>query len=124
MRIAILTILLLTTPAMAEPDFTGRWADNEAACLGQPDVPPVEITASTYKGYEQSCVFERVDATFVKGSFEPVWWTARMRCKGEGTVETTTSEFLLNRDGNSLFETPIHNGVRGDTIARNRCPWD
>ncbi|RYD45744.1 MAG: hypothetical protein EOP83_30800 [Verrucomicrobiaceae bacterium] len=114
---------MITTPALADGDFTGRWAENESQCTGQPDIPPVEITGSTYKGYEQTCVFENVATTIVAG--EPVWWTVRMQCKGEGMEETTTSEFMTNNDGNTLFETPIAaDGTRGETIARSRCSWD
>lgn len=67
------------TPGRAPRSFVGRWAADVAWCAAsQGDGRPIEITATRFEGYENSCAIGSIDE--VRDGY-----VATLACEAEGT---------------------------------------
>lgn len=81
-----------TLPGRGPTSFVGRWASNVAWCANpQGDGHPIEITPTTFKGYENSCEIAALQEV-ADG------YVATLACVGEGTATTERVHFNVSND--------------------------
>ncbi len=98
-------------PGTGPTSFVGRWSAKVEWCAAPSgEGRPIEITATRFEGYENSCGIATVDQT-VNG------YDATLRCQSEGT--TTTERVTMVVAGQTLTLTYPDRG--GDPVTLNKC---
>lgn len=98
-------------PGTGPTSFVGRWTANVAWCAAPSgDSRPIEITATRFEGYENSCDIATVDQT-ING------YDATLRCQSEG--KTTTERVNMVVAGQTLTLTYLDRS--GDPVTLTKC---
>lgn len=93
------------------PAFVGFWAAEPSWCSNTigPE-RPIEVTATEFRGYENTCQITNLTAT-------DTGWTATFVCQAEGT--TSNEAVSLKADDNRLEVTWIDEAY---AVEWRRCP--
>lgn len=79
-------------PGRGPTSFVGRWAADVSWCATpQGDRRPIEITATRFEGYENSCEIAAVDEV-ADG------YVATLACASEGSVHSERAKFAVTDD--------------------------
>ena len=117
-RPLIVALCLISSPVLADdPRYVGRWTQNTADCIGQPDIEPMQVWAWKVQGYDFSCTIDQVTKTGDSS------WEVASRCIGEGESYSSRLEWVVNQADSTMMETNLNN-LGGPTVIWHRCPWD
>ncbi|MBU1345636.1 MAG: hypothetical protein KKA16_01655 [Alphaproteobacteria bacterium] len=98
-------------PGRGPTSFVGRWAADVSWCAApQGDRRPIEITATRFQGYENSCEIAAVDEV-ADG------YVATLACVSEGTARSERAKFAVTED--VLRLTWLDRG--GDPVTLRKC---
>lgn len=99
-------------PGSGPQTFVGRWAANTGWCANAAGAErPIQITASRFEGYENSC-----DITGIRQLTDG--YEAALTCMGDGL--TTNERVRLSVQGDSMRLTWLNRN--GAAVSLVRCP--
>ncbi len=97
-------------PGTGPATFVGRWAANVEWCtVPTGEGRPIEITATRFKGYENSC--EIADVEQIANGYEAV-----LQCQSEGTTSTERVRMVVT--GQSMALTYLDRGTNRTTLTK------
>jgi hypothetical protein len=100
------------TNAESDPAYVGIWAANQEWCENTNGAEvPIEITRTTFGGYENQCQIAELTP---KGEDE---WDATLECLSEGTTETR--DVTMAAQENTLHIT--YHDIDDQGISYHRC---
>lgn len=96
-------------PGTGPATFVGRWAANVEWCAApKGEGRPIEITATRFEGYENSCAIADVEQ--IANGYE-----ARLQCQSEGTTSTERVRMVVT--GQSMTLTYLDRGAPRKTLT-------